>query len=315
MDWLEIGTKCDNESVEAVSEVLRRYVYVGVSIDQEIEPYPEGEGYLVRADTPVIVRGYLPLDGDVDSKLRSIEEALWHLGQLRPIEQLKALVVSEHDWSDAWKEFFHVHHIGKRIVVKPSWRDYDPRPDDLIVTIDPGMAFGTGLHPTTNMTVVEMENHVRPGQSVLDLGTGSGILAIVAARLGAREVLALDTDSVAVETARANVALNGLQAIVRVDLGSLQNSSGATPASLEERFGNGRDCFDVVVANIIASVIVENSRSLAAVTRPSGIVIASGIIDEKCAWVVDGLTAAGLRIVSQFRSGDWVALVGQKVAA
>lgn len=306
---MEISVQVDTESVEAVSEVFRRYVYGGVSIEQEIDPSAEGDGYAVRVESPATIKGYLPLDKDASTKVRRVEEGLWHLSLVRPIQSLSTRMVSEDDWKDAWKQFYDTHRIGKRVVVKPSWRDYDPRPDDVVISIDPGMAFGTGLHPTTQMCLVQLEEHVKPGQSVLDLGTGSGILAIAAAHLGAREVIALDIDNVAVSAARKNVELNSLQEVVRVELGSLDVLSDESCERSRIRSGE----FEVVVANIIANVIVELSHALAAAVKPSGIVIAGGIIDEKCDLVVDSLKAAGLRIMSEVRCGDWVTLVAQKI--
>lgn len=311
MRWLEISTHVDTETVEPLSEVFRRYVYGGISIEQEIEPFAEGDGYCVRTDSPVTVKGYVPMDEDADSKVKAIEEALWHLSLLRPTQPLVTRVVDEDDWKEAWKKFYDVHRIGKHVVIKPSWKEYEPREGDVVVAIDPGMAFGTGLHPTTQMCLVEIENRVKPGQTVLDVGTGSGILSIAAARLGAREVVSLDIDTVAVDAARSNVELNELQEVVSVEVGSLP----ASPEECHEEFDRHRGRYDVVLANIIANVITTLSRSLAAAIKNSGIVIASGIIGEKSGLVKDSLMAEGLRIVAEAHSGDWVTLVAEKAHA
>ncbi len=308
MKWLEITAKVDTESVEPVSEVFRRHVYSGVSIEQEIDPSPEGDGYTVRIDSPVTIKGYVPLDQDADTKVKAIDEALWHLSLLRPIQPLITQVVDEEDWKDAWKQYYHVQRIGKRVVIKPSWREYTPQPGDVVVEMDPGMAFGTGLHPTTQMSLVEIGNHIKPGDLILDVGTGSGVLSIAAARLGARKVLAFDIDSVAVEAARRNVELNGLQDIVTVEMGSLNNPTVEGSGAVSHQPGE----YDIVVENIIAKVIIELSSALAAAVRPSGVLIASGIIDERCDPVKDSLTVAGLRILSEVHSGDWVTLVAEK---
>lgn len=316
--WLEVAAQVDTESVEAVSEVFRRHVHGGVSIEQEIDPLSEDGGYVLNVDSPVTIKGYIPLDQDAEARASRIEEALWHLSLLRPIEPLRTRVVDEDDWKDAWKEFFHVHRIGKRVVIKPSWRDYKPQPRDAIVQIDPGMAFGTGLHPTTQMCVIEIEKQLRPGDVVLDVGAGSGILSIAAARLGARQVLALDIDNVAVNAARSNVALNELHDVVRVEHGSLQPLPGVLPDTIADTaraWCGERGGFDLVVANIIAQVIIDLSPSLAAVVRPLGIVVASGIIDEKASLVAQSIAAAGLAIIADVRCNDWVTLVAQKASS
>jgi ribosomal protein L11 methyltransferase len=314
-DWIEIAAQVDTEGVEPVSEIFHRYVHGGISIEQDIDSLTEDGGYAINLDSPVTIKGYVPLDPDAEVKIRVIEEALWHLSLLRPVSPLQTRTVDEEEWKDAWKEFFHVHRIGRRVVIKPSWRDYESEPDDAIIHIDPGMAFGTGLHPTTQMCVVELERRVQPGDVLLDVGTGSGILSIAAARLGARRIFGLDIDNIAVDAARSNVTLNGLQEIIHVEQGTLQLPPDVLPDSIRDAardISDARGGFDVVVANIIAQVIVDLSDSLAAATRPSGIVIASGIIEEKSDLVARSLLAAGLSIVSDVRSNDWVTLVAQR---
>ena len=157
------------------------------------------------------MRAYLAVEPGLDEKRRQVEEALWHLRQIASIPEPQFRTVVEEEWANAWKEHFHVTRIGQRLVVKPSWREYTPQADDIVLELDPGMAFGTGLHPTTQMCLLALEKYVRGGERVLDLGTGSGILAIAAVKLGAAACLATDIDPVAVEAARANVAANGVQ--------------------------------------------------------------------------------------------------------
>lgn len=308
MKWLEIKAVVDTECVEAVSEVFSRYVYGGVSIEQEALPLGDEE-YTFDATRPVVMKGYVPLDESAESKVKLVEEGLWHLGLIRPMALLQTSVVDDEDWKNAWKQFYDVHRVGKRIVVKPSWRDYRAQPGDIVLAIDPGMAFGTGLHPTTQMCLIELEQYVRPGDVILDLGTGTGILALAAARLGAASVLALDTDSVAVSAARQNVAMNCLGDIIRVELGTIPFSDERSM-----NFSGYANGFDIVVANIIAKVIAELSDAIAAVVRPDGIVIASGIIEEKRDWVAERLKAAGLTLVSESRCGDWVTLIERKTS-
>ena len=267
MEWLEVSvTGVENEAAEVVAEVLSRYAYRGVVIEAGPEGWNAG---------PVIVRAFLPVDDQLRAKRRRIEEAIWHLGQIQPIPAPTFRPVAEVDWAEAWKERLDILRIGRHIVIRPSWRDYVPGPKDVVIQLDPGMAFGTGLHPTTQMCLVALEESMRPGAAVLDLGTGSGILAVAAAKLGAERVLALDNDPVAVQTARANVANNRVQGAARVVLGSLADAPGS---------------YDVVVVNILARVIVEMvQEGLATRVRPDGRLIAAGIIVDQEPEVVTAL--------------------------
>lgn len=286
MEWLEISVKVDNETAEVVAEVLSRYAHRGVVI----EAGPEG-----LSTGLVVVRAYLPADDRLRSNKRRIEEALWHLGQIRPIPTPTFRPVAEADWAEAWKERLDVLHVGRHIVIRPSWRDYTPAPEDVLIQLDPGMAFGTGLHPTTQMCLAALEELVRPRATVLDLGTGSGILAIAAAQLGAGCALAVDNDPVAVQTARDNVFANGVQEIVSVVCGSLAQAGGS---------------YDLVVVNILARVIVEMlQEGLATRVRPGGRLIAAGIIADQQPEVVVALEQAGLGPVERRQTGDWVCLV------
>ncbi len=294
MDWLELTVKADSEAVESVAAVLSQFVHGGVAIEEDITPFSDREGYLVNADRPVTIRGYLPAGADDCScTLSKITRALDCLSMIRPVGQPAVRRLAEEDWANAWKDHFHVLHIGRRTVIVPSWRDYQPAAGDVVITLDPGMAFGTGLHPTTRLCLAALEDLVRPGDRVLDLGTGSGILAIAAARLGAVSIDALDTDGVAVRVAAANVEANGLSAAVTVRQGSL---AAGTPA------------YDLVVANIIASVLRDLAAALASAVRPGGLLLASGIIQERESEVAAAFTSAGLTVRERHAEGDWVAL-------
>src|SRR5512136_182925 len=215
MEWLEIAVDCSPEHAEAVADVLARYAPGGVAIQQNALDLNGAEW---RPDGPLepvaSVRAYLTVEPGLEEKRRQVEEALWHLRQIAPIPEPQFRIIAEEQWANAWKEHFHVTRIGRRFVIKPSWREYVAQAGDIVLELDPGMAFGTGLHPTTQMCLLALESHLRPGDQVLDLGTGSGILAIAAAKLGAAVCLAMDIDPVAVEVARANVAMNGARELV-----------------------------------------------------------------------------------------------------
>lgn len=295
MQWIEVSVRAAREAAESVSALLAEQAWGGgVAIDEDITPARDGDGFVYNLDQPVLIKCYLPVDDEAGARVERMRTALDHLSFLRPIAPLAVRQVADEDWANAWKEHYHVLHVGKRLVIAPTWREYTPAVGELVVRLDPGMAFGTGLHPTTRLCLERLENVVRPGMSVLDVGTGSGILALAAARLGAGEVLAVETDPVAVNAAAANVALNGLARIISVRQGSMP-----LPEPRQ---------FDCVVANIIARVIAELATPLAMAVRPDGILIASGIIAEREEVAAEALRQARLQLVRRDVDGDWLAL-------
>jgi ribosomal protein L11 methyltransferase len=299
--WLELAVEADVEAVEAVSEILGRAAPGGTSVEPAFDLVEEGLGARVDPTRPAIVRAYLPARdrAAADRAAAEAAEALGHLQAfgLRPIGELRTRLVDEADWADAWKAYFPVLRVGRRLVIRPTWRRHHREPDDVVLALDPGMAFGTGLHPTTRLCLgvleVVADRGRLKGARVLDVGCGSGILAIAAARLGARSALGVDTDPIAIEATTANARRNRLARRIRARLGSLP--SGEPP-------------FDVVLANLIAGVLVALALALHDELRPGGILVASGIFVDREPEVRLAFEAAGLVVDRRTVEGEWVAL-------
>jgi ribosomal protein L11 methyltransferase len=295
VEWLEIAVPAAPADVEPVADVLRRHAPAGVSIEETRSPRERGGR--PSADGRALVKAYLPLDAELPRKRRALRRDLCALPLTSSLPRLRGRRVREEDWADAWKRFFGVEHVGRRLVVCPSWRRYRPAPGEIVVRLDPGMAFGTGQHPTTRLCLTLLETHLRPGDRVLDLGTGSGILAIAAALLGAGEVLALDVDAVAVKVAKANAAANGVEDRVTVAEGTL----GASGSSLGP--------FDCVAININAETILEVAAAVVAALRPGGVAIVSGITTQGVGECSQALTAAGAPVREIAAEDCWRAVV------
>jgi ribosomal protein L11 methyltransferase len=293
MNWIELSVQTDAEGAEAAAALLNEMVETGAAIEQTIIPDADQPFDPARAYT---VRAFFAARSEQREQLQRAQESLWHLAQLRAMTEPRVRELAEEDWAEAWKKYYTILHIGEHLVTKPSWLEYAPRPDDIVIELDPGMAFGTGLHPTTRLCMLALEQNQTGAPRVLDVGTGSGILSITSAKLGAREIFACDTDPVAVETAARNVAINRAEKIVRVERGSL---------------GPSCNQFDLICINILAEVIVELAPALAGALRSGGTIIASGILDFKADDVVDALNGVGIEIVEKKQEEDWVALVGK----
>jgi ribosomal protein L11 methyltransferase len=249
------------------------------------------------------VRTYLPEDEEAPGKRREIEQALYYLGKMRQVGSLQVKPCKEEDWANAWKDYYGIQRMGERIVIKPSWLEYTPGEGDVVLDLDPGMAFGTGLHPTTRLCLAALEDYIHPGTptNILDLGTGSGILAIAAAKLGGPgvSVLALDIDQIAVDATRENVERNDLSDQIAVRHGSTGAAHEDAP-------------YNLIVANILATVIVDLSKSLHDLLAPGGILITSGIFHERSDSVIEALERVGLPIREKRQEGDWICIVSDR---
>ena len=293
--WLELSVYAPREFVEPLTSLFLKYGHAGVAVEEPGGFNPD-EGESPPDSGHVRVVTYLPVGPTTRSREGSIDVGVRLMAQLGPVSMLQSRDVDEADWQNAWREHFHILHVGSRTVIVPTWRSYSPSPGDVVIELDPGMAFGTGHHPTTTMCLAALEELVSPGCSVLDLGCGSGILSIAAARLGASDVLALDIDATAAETAAANVRQNGVDAVVTVGEGTLPHVS-LRPGG-----------YDIVVANISSTVIGDLAFSIARAARHEGTVVASGVLDHAKGPVVERLEEAGLSVEGVEVDGDWVAL-------
>jgi ribosomal protein L11 methyltransferase len=304
MDWIEISVLCDGEAAEAVAELFNRFnSRPGEAQSGAVIEVGGFDAYGELTEPVVTVRTYLPAD---DAQRRSqIEQGLWFLGRLYPIPDPVIRMLAEEDWANAWRQHYKPTRVGQRLLIVPSWQADelgDAALDEagqplLPVILDPGMAFGTGLHPSTRLCMRALEQHLRPGEAVLDVGCGSGVLSITAARLGAGAILATDIDPIAVAATVENCQRNGVEALVAVREGSL-------PERSEQPAG-----WPVIVANILADVIVQLLvDGMARLLAADGRLIVSGIIEPRAGDVEAALDQAGLRSVQRLSEGDWVAL-------
>lgn len=281
MRWAHISVEADEAAIDAVGNCLNEIGCGGFVVDER--------------PTPRLVSGYVPVDDRLETRLDELSASLSALagfGVEGAGTEITLTYVEEDDWANAWKAFYKPIRVGERLVVTPPWESPDLQANDIPIIMDPGMAFGTGSHPTTRLCLASLETYVKPGMAVADIGTGSGILSIAAAKLGASTVKANDIDTLAVGIAQKNVRENGVNVEVGVDL--------------------PQGVFDVVVANILADVIIGLSDELDARLAPTGTLIVSGIIDTREADVSAALQARGLSLVEVRRESEWVAIIVRK---
>jgi ribosomal protein L11 methyltransferase len=297
MNWIEVKLTVDGEAAEAVAELLRRYGHQGISIEQDgIHPDVWDETEVPAADK-LTVRAYLPDDADLDTAKRQLETALGHMSLMYPMPEPTYARVQDEDWANTWKAHYQPVRLGQRILIRPLWQDVETRDDDIEIALDPGMAFGTGTHPTTQLCLVTLEAVMRHGVRVLDLGSGSGILSIAAAKLGAQSVLGLDIDATAVTSSQENIERNGVSDKVTIQQGSLE-----TVLHSSRRF-------DLIVINILARIIMQMcADGLGNVVRPGGKAVFSGVLDTQVEDVENAVRNTGLTPYKRHQQGDWVAI-------
>jgi len=315
--WLEVAIRASAEAVEALTPVFERSGHGGVVIVPELatgELGQKDETDELRAAPGGFswLRTYLPDTNDTPKRRKVIEDAvsLLRAFELAPMGELDCHWIDEEDWANAWKRHYSILRIGRRWVIKPKWQDFTSQPDDRVIEMDPGMAFGTGQHPTTQLVLELLEDLDAAGdvagKDLVDLGTGSGVLAIGAALAGAKRVLAMDVDEVAVRAAAENASESGLTEVVEVRHATLGEAIHGVV------YVPGIDAaaeFDGAFANIVARVIGERAAALGRAVRSGGWLIASGIIAEREDEAVGPLMRAGFAVERRERRGDWVALV------
>lgn len=290
--WAEVACEVPAAMVDLLADFLVELSGNGVSIDNlELDTFSLD----TVEETPVkTVRAYFAPDDDLEGKLAALNQFLREhapaYGDAAPATPT-VTTIREEDWATGWRQHFTPTRIGRRLVIKPTWEPFAPEPGDVVIELDPGMAFGTGTHPTTRLCLEALEKLGSPG-NVLDVGTGSGILAMAAARLGASRVVGTDIDPDAVEVARENCAMNGVTVkLVTTPLAEIP----------------GR--FDVVLANILAEDLVRMAADLTAKVAPGGVLILSGILVEREAYVIDGFAPTGLALAETTREGEWSCLL------
>ncbi len=295
MDWIEVALSVDGEAAEAVAELLQRYGHQGVAIEQEGIPPEEWDDGEAQPAQQLTIRAYIPADERAEDAKMRLETALGHMSLMYPMPRPVYTIVKEDDWAEAWKAHYHPIRIGRKLFIRPLWVEVETAPDDLVIALDPGMAFGTGTHPTTQLCLEALEDTVQPGVNVLDLGTGSGILAIGAAKLGAGHILALDIDPIAVRATQENIEQNGVAEKITAQQGSLENVITSARR------------FDLIVVNILARIIIMMcDQHLGDTVRPGGKALFSGIILEQADDVEAALRKTGLEPTARRIEGDWV---------
>ena len=286
MRWADIAVATTSQAQDAVSNLMIENGCGGVAI---------------QGEAPVVVNCFLPVNDQIEQRLLRIQTRIKELStfglDVGPGE-ITIKYAEEKDWAEAWKQFYHTIKVGRRIVIKPAWEEYEPSRDDVVVELEPGMAFGTGLHATTRLCLEALEAHLRPGWNVVDFGTGSGILAMAAAKLGASLVIAFDADETAARVARQNVQRNDLEEFIEVHQ--------------TDKLDFITDQVDLVTANIISETIMTNADALARVLRTGGVLIASGITENKSLDVEQSLRNAGFDITDTLSEEEWVALVARR---
>lgn len=299
--WVEVSFAVNGELAEAIAEVLSRYVSNGVVVESGVA---YKDGYDPGSPTDAVrVYGYIPVDGQVEETQQRIREAIWHLSQIQPIPEPVFRTIEDQDWMESWKVNYHPIPIGERLIIVPAWLE-SPDPGRAAVKIDPSMAFGTGTHPTTQLCLEMIDRFIQPGQNFIDVGCGSGILAIAALKLGAARALCVDVDKASVISTGKNAHNNQVVDSIESGLGSVQEIR-AGEFSIQQA--------PVVAVNIVAPVILELfEMGLGELVEPDGLLLLSGILEGQSAEVEEAAQTAGLTFIHKLQQEDWISLTYRK---
>ncbi len=292
MELVELSVEVDSESTEPVCEAFRRYGCERIVVEKldPSGPHPR-----------LLVKAYSHNDESRETLIANMEVVVRLLGLVREVGGLQTRVLQEEDWALAWRRQYTIQHLGKRLIVCPTWLSYKPEQHEVVVRLDPGMAFGTGVHPTTRMCLQVLDGLIKPGMHIADVGCGSGILSIAAVKLGASKALALDVDTLAVKVARENVEANGVSQLVEVAEGTLRHDPSHPAPD-----------YDLIVANITLNPILELAPHIVNSLGSGGLAILSGLLQEQGPTVDSAFEALGACLESRTTIDDWLTLVFRK---
>ena len=305
MKWCEISIQTSHEAVELIAEIFRDLGASGVVIeDPELVNDYITSGKWDYTDIPiaketevVVEKAYLPVNGELEGRIQTLQQEIKAL-ESRGVNTAPAVLTTaelqDEDWSDTWKQYFHTEKPGERVVIKPTWEEYEPQDDEVVIELDPGAAFGTGTHATTSMCIRQLEKLVKPGMTVFDVGTGSGILSIISAKLGAKNIQAVDYDDSVLKIVEENLEQNNVQDIISVAQSDLmQNVHGKA---------------ELVIANIIADIIIRLFDQLDEHLEQGGTLLTSGIIEDRIEDVLAAAEKHGYGVVERLENKGWACI-------
>ena len=311
MKWCEISIQTSHEAVELIAEIFRDLGASGVVIeDPELVNDYITSGKWDYTDIPiaketevVVEKAYLPVNGELEGRIQTLQQEIKAL-ESRGVNTAPAVLTTaelqDEDWSDTWKQYFHTEKPGERVVIKPTWEEYEPQDDEVVIELDPGAAFGTGTHATTSMCIRQLEKLVKPGMTVFDVGTGSGILSIISAKLGAKNIQAVDYDDSVLKIVEENLEQNNVQDIISVAQSDLmQNVHGKA---------------ELVIANIIADIIIRLFDQLDEHLEQGGTLLTSGIIEDRIEDVLAAAEAHGYGVVERLENKGWACITFKRKA-
>ena len=289
MKWIELSVVADSELIDPLVQIFDRYSKNGVVLENV------GEN-IEYSNNATKVRTYLKSDTDYEIVFNQIDIGVRLLAHVGEVSELSKRVLNEKEWHESWKKHFSILEVGKTLAIVPSWLKSKKVNRKIVIELDPGMAFGTGHHPTTRMCLEMLETLVKPCHTVLDLGCGSGILSIASAKMGSEKVIGIDNDETAIKVARENIKINGIGDSVSI-------SNGSVPNKNIDKYSN-----DIVVANISSKVILDLSKEITEYLKPKGYLLISGFLDNTESEIIDVFKKLNLNVVSKLGTADWVAL-------